>query len=142
MIRLATTKDLSGISSLVTEFSELKTGDVKFETDKVNGIITKCIENETVLALEVGGKVVGGHCAIVVDSLMNNEVIYQDMFFYIRKPYVLHTRSLLRGIERRCVAVGANTVVMATMGDNPRLDKLYKIMGYGIMETHHSKRVA
>jgi len=141
MIRLATISDKGAILDLIKEFAETKAKSVRFSIDKVNDITNKCIELGTVLSLEVGGKIVGAACGMLFKSLMSEELIYQDLFFYIQPSHVGHTKSMLSKLEERCKELKVDRISMATMGDNPRLDKLYELVGYSILEKHFSKEI-
>ncbi len=139
MIRKATNEDKEKIIELSKEFYETKAQGIKFNTNKVNEIISNCLE--TVLVLEVDKRIVGISCGVLVKSLMSEEVIYQDIYFYIQKPYINYTKSMLNKIEQMCKEKGVERISMATMGDNPRLDKLYELLGYSILEKHFYKEI-
>lgn len=143
MIRLAKKSDKKSILHLIGEFAATvaEQQNVRFDIEKVAELVDKCIEYETVLLLEVEGKIVGGMCGLIMTSLMSNELIYQDLFFYIQKPYLGHTKSMLNELERRCKLVKINKISMATMGNRPRLDRLYERFGYSILEKHFCKEI-
>ena len=141
MIRTATASDKDAVLLLIKEFSEIKTIGIKFDTEKVSKITNTCIDSDTVLVLEVEGKIVGAACGMLFKSLMSEEIIYQDIYFYIQKPYLNYTKSMLHKIEEKCKEMGVDKISMATMGDNPRLDKLYELLGYKILEKHFSKEI-
>ena len=141
MIRQGIPKDKVDLLRLIREFRDTKATMIKFDLDKVSEITNKCIELETVLVLEKEGKVVGAMVGMLFHSLMSYELIYQDLFFYIQKPHLGCTKSMLNELERRCKDMKIDRISMATMGDNPRLDKLYELLGYSILEKHFSKEI-
>ncbi len=141
MIRQGTFKDKLQILSLIKEFKDTKAEMVKFDINKVSDITNKCIELGTVLVLDEGMQIRGATVGMLFHSLMSYELIYQDLFFYIQKSYLGHTKSILSALENRCKELNVGRISMATMGDNPRLDRLYELLGYSILEKHFSKEL-
>lgn len=85
------------------------------------------------------GKVVGGCCGQIVESFLSDEVVYQDLFFYIQPKHRTYTKALMTVLEKECKERGVNKIVMASFGDNERLDKFYKLLGYELLEKHFVK---
>ncbi len=150
MIRVATISDKLGLLDLIREFADTKAKEAmaKFDVTKVSDIVNKCIEAGTVLVMDIEDperlncyKLVGGMAGLLFNSLMSYELIYQDLFFYIQPSYLGYTKSMLNKLEERCKELKVDRISMATMGDNPRLDKLYELLGYSILEKHFSKEI-
>lgn len=138
MIRKAVISDLSCIKLLADEFKPFHfNADRAMEVE----IFHKCIEKHLVLVAEEAGEIVGVSCGMLVDSLITHEKVYQDLYFYIKPAYKNYTRSLLNALYELCRGHKVRTLIMASLGDNPRLDKLYELMGFKLLEKHFYKEL-
>ena len=150
MIRLAETKDINYISELVQEFFEQEVPylGVKFDVEKVTRTLKDCIENHIVLVLEEEDperlhcyKIVGGICGLTVKSLLSEETVFQDIFFYIQQPYRVKALMVVSALEEICERDGVNRIILTSIGESPRLDRFYEKIGYKLLEKHYSKEI-
>ncbi len=143
MIRLAGINDLYQIEQIFREFAEdaAPMYKLKFNVDKAKITLEGCLKEHLVPVIEIDGKIVGGICGLIIDSMMTSDVIFQDLFFYVKPEYVNLTRNLIRDTQKFCKARGVNKMVLATLGENERLDRFYKLLGFEILEKHFVKEI-
>jgi len=133
--------DFMDVSRLLQEFH--KEALEEYGLDCESHQIEKAInENKSeVLVLEMDGKVVGLIAGTIIDYPLQKAKIFQELIWYVSKSYRKYGISLLKELEKRCKERGIYTVIMVAMGNSmaAKLDRLYRITGYKLLETHYIK---
>lgn len=76
---------------------------------------------------------------VTTKSLLNGRLIFQEVMWYVNKPYRLHGIKLLKTAEEVLRLKKVNIIIMAVL-ENSKTDKLkkfYERLGYKPMETHY-----
>ena len=98
-----------------------------------------------------------GNCFLLVDgdrcqgilfgvrfkSLISQRLMFQELIWYVNKPYRHSGISLLREAEKCLKAEGVHSIIMAVL-ENSKTDKLkdfYGRLGYKPMEVHFIKNL-
>lgn len=141
IVRQYANDDFMDVATLLQEFHKeaLEEYGLKHESGQLN----KAIKDNSAegLVLEMDGKVVGLIAGKVVDYPMQKAKIFQEMAWYVSKSHRRYGIKLLRELEARCKARGIGMVIMVAMGNSmaAKLDRLYKLTGYKLLETHYVK---
>ena len=88
--------------------------------------------------LIVDGKCEGLLFGVQTKSLLNDSQMFQEIIWYVNKPFRRYGVNLLREVENRLKLSGVSTMIMAVM-ENSKTEKIksfYKRLGYKPMETH------
>lgn len=133
--------DFMDVASLIQEFHKeaLEDYGLKCEDSQIGQAI-KNNQAET-LVLEMDGKVVGLITGKITDYPLQKKKIYQEFMWYVSKAYRRYGISLLRELEAKCKERGIGMIIMVAMGNSmsAKLDRLYKLTGYRLLETHYIK---
>ena len=76
-------------------------------------------------------------------SLISQNIIFQELIWYVNKEYRMSGISLLREAEKSLKLSGVNSIIMAVL-ENSKTDKLksfYERLGYKQMEVHFIKEL-
>ncbi len=143
IIRQYAGDDFMDVSYLVKEFYKeaIEEYGLKCEIDQVNKVIND--NKSEILVMEMDGKVVGLIAGMLLNYPLQKAKIFQEIMWYVSKDYRRYGISLLRELERRCKERGIHTVIMVAMGSSmsAKLDRLYRMSGYRILETHYVKGI-
>ena len=141
IVRQATIKDLPGILELLREFHKESLDAFGFSVDEA---VTTILINKfyiTSFVLETEGKIVGVLGGQVVTYPLNNELLYQEMVWFVNKKYRMHGIRLFKKLEEYCHANGIKKIGIALMVNSKadKLEKFYERMGFEYLEKHFIK---
>lgn len=147
-IRQAKIEDSNSIKKLILEFYEesLKEYKLSFEDNTLDELIKTFTEQYIILVVEKENKIIGIIAGIVTNSLFDKyQKLGQEIIWYITKEERKGTTAirLLEKFEEECKRRGANIIVMIHMANLNAdvLDKLYKMRGFKLAESHYFKEV-
>ncbi len=74
-------------------------------------------------------------------ALLNKKRIYQELIWYINKPFRKYGVNLLKAVEARLQAQGYNTIIMGVLENSKTktIKKLYERMGFKLFESQYIK---
>ena len=116
------------------------TYDGMFDPEAVSATIRDGDHNNCFLVLKEG-KAQGILYGVVVPSMTSNWVMFQELIWYINKPFRKYGLKLLREAERMLKLRDINVMIMAVL-ENSKTEKLkrfYERIGYKPMETHYMR---
>lgn len=123
--------------------TELKDYPIKFDIKIATETITVMTKSHLTIVLEVEDpeqagkfKIVGAISGLVVKSLMGDEVVFQEIFFYVLEEYRRLSRCFLQDIKTICEYGKVNKIVLSSF-QNEILGKFYMANGYKFLETHY-----
>ncbi len=133
--------DFVGVAKLLKEFHEeaLKEHGLKCEGEEMNRIIKEIYANAIVMVVD--NEVVGVIAGKVIEYPLQKDKIFQEMIWFVSKNYRKHGMKLLKALEKRCKERGIRMIIMIAMANSmaEKLDRIYKIMGYHLLETQYIK---
>lgn len=131
------------ILELVKEFHEesLKEYDTNIDMETITKQIN--IYKDTGYLLIQENRCVGLMAGMPVNSPVNNEKVYQEIMWYVKKADRKSGVFMLREIERILKASGYAYIIMALVHNSKaeKLHKFYTRMGYKPIETHFMRRL-
>ena len=89
---------------------------------------------------EVAQGIIYGKC---FKSFLNDGQVFQEIIWYVNKPYRSRGVKLLREAEKMLKDIGVSTMIMAVL-ENSKTEKLkrfYERIGYKPMETHYVRNL-
>lgn len=94
-----------------------------------------------VFLMIVEGKCEGLLAGIYAPSLLNKKKIFQEVIWYVNKPFRLKGVSLLKKSEEILRGEGFEVMIMAVLeASKPeKIKSLYERMGYKLFESHYIK---
>ena len=140
--------ELTDVDDLIPIFqrfvdNELKGYPIKFQVDKAVKTITELTNNHLTIVMEIEDavhpdvyKIVGAMSGMVVNSLMGEEIVYQEIFFYILDEYRNHSVEFLRTVKQLAKCKGIDKIVVGAF-QNEKLGKFYLMNGFKFLETHY-----
>lgn len=131
------------IKELVKEFHDesLKEYETKLDMETITKQIN--IYKDTGYLLIQENRCVGLMAGMPVNSPVNNEKVYQEIMWYVKKADRKSGVFMLREIERILKASGYAYIIMALVHNSKaeKLHKFYTRMGYKPIETHFMRRL-
>ena len=131
------------ILELVKEFHDesLKEYETKLDMETITKQIN--IYKDTGYLLIQENRCVGLMAGMPVNSPVNNEKVYQEIMWYVKKADRKSGVFMLREIERILKASGYAYIIMALVHNSKaeKLHKFYTRMGYKPIETHFMRRL-
>ncbi len=115
----------------VSEYDDLFDAKVLIETMKNADV-------NSAFLLVVDGVCQGILFGIHVPSYTNDRIIFQEVIWYVNKPFRRYGINLLKEVENILKSRGVSIMIMAVL-ENSKTEKLkrfYESMGYKKMETH------
>lgn len=146
MIRKAEEKDIKRIVELgVSFFEEAKTSSTPvFSEDKATATITSMVDADNCILLiaEDDGYIVGIMGIIICEHWFSNEVIAQELFWYVLPEFRYgHGSDLLDIAEVKAKSLGASIISMVDLGESSPVSLFLKRRGYSIEEKTHIRRI-
>ena len=91
------------------------------------------------LTLVVNGKCKGVIAGISTPSTVGDELVWQEVVWYVDEPYRKYGIKLYKAMEEKLRNQGVTRMVMALMHNSKKekIDKFYKKIGYVPMETQY-----
>jgi GNAT superfamily N-acetyltransferase len=88
--------------------------------------------------LIINGKCEGILAGVGVTSPLNNDMIYQEMIWYVNKPYRKYGVYLLNKAQEILKQEGYKAIIMVCLYNSmtDKLIKLYEKMGFKMFESH------
>jgi len=143
IIRQAKLDDLEKLTPLLEEFCKESLNEYTgfFDTEHFSKLFLSYKDN-TLLA-EVDDKVVGMLSGLVVCSAINPEKLYQEVVWYVSKPYRKYGIKLIKALEDKCHKEGIRAIVMGAMQNSKAeaLEKFYLKSGYKLFEKQYMKEL-
>ena len=144
IIRTATTNDAIEATELLKQFCQesLDEYGMNIALASVQRTAKGCAA--TSLVLEHEGKIVGLLAGAITMNPIDNQRIWQEIVWYVSKPYRRHGVKLLRTMEIKVKQEwGCAGMMMVCMGNSmtKKLDAYYQREGYVPLETHYFKRL-
>ena len=112
--------------------------------------LTKEVLFETIKALKgsaflliVDGKCQGLLAGMEAPSMLNDKRKYQEVIWYVNKPFRRYGIGLLNKVQELLKAQGFSTMIMAVLeaSKTRKLKRFYERMGYKKFETHYIKEI-
>ena len=141
LVRPCMIDDFEELRELVKEFHDEAFNEygLKFDNDSV----LKTIEEHyrECLLLIKDNELVGAIAGQIVNAPLDNNKIFQEMMWYVKKEHRSHGGRLLKELESRCRDRGVVAIIMVAIGSSmaERLNKYYNRLGYKHLETHYIK---
>ena len=76
-------------------------------------------------------------------SMINDKITFQEIIWYVNKPFRSHGVTLLREVEKMLKSSGVSSMIMAVM-ENSKTEKIkrfYERLGYKPMEVHYVRNL-
>lgn len=89
--------------------------------------------------LIVDNKCEGILAGIEAPALLNRKRIFQELIWYVNKPFRLHGVALLRKAQEMLKTDGFNTMIMGVLEDSKpaKIKKFYEYMGFKLFESQY-----
>jgi GNAT superfamily N-acetyltransferase len=131
------------VLELVTEFynEAMKDYDTGIDIDTLKHTIDIYKDNSFLLIRE--DKCIGLIAGLTGHSPINNDKVYQEIIWYVSKPYRRYGVHLLYEVERLLTARGYSSIIMACLHNSmtDKLFRLYERLGYKPVETHFRREL-
>jgi L-amino acid N-acyltransferase YncA len=131
------------VVSLVTEFynEALKYNDTGLDMATLHQTIAIYKDNSYLLIVQ--DHCVGLIAGLTVHSPLNNDKVYQEIIWYVKKSYRRYGVNLLRQVERILAAAGYKAIIMACLhgANTDKLFDVYRRIGYMPVETHFRRNL-
>ena len=142
-VRLATIEDIPQVLELLKEFhaETLDAYKLHINEEITNLLMQKCYT--TSLVLEIDNKIVGVLGGIVTTYPLDNELLYQELVWFVNKKYRLHGISLFKKLEEYCYQNNIKKIGITLMANSKadKLEKFYESMGFEYLEKHFIKNL-
>jgi N-acetylglutamate synthase-like GNAT family acetyltransferase len=143
-IRLCTQEDFPGVAQLIEEFHQESIAAYGLQCDKE--LIQQGIEKhykETIVMVKNSGsnEVIGVISGQIVEYQVQKQRIFQELVWFVSKPYRRYGLKLLHELEHQCKEAGIKMIIMVAISNDKKeqLDRFYKRTGYTELETHYIK---
>lgn len=105
--------------------------------------IIKSSEPEDSFLLIVDGTCQGLLSGVRFQSLVTGQMIFQELIWYVNKPFRSRGVLLLKEAEKRLQEQGVSSMIMAVLENSKteKLKSLYEKLGFKKMETHYIRRL-
>jgi len=144
MIRFATQEDIPKVLELLKEFHAESLDAYKLYLNEQ--VTTLLMEKfyATSLVLDIQGKIVGVLGGMVTTYPLNQELIYQELVWFVSKRYRMYGISLFNSLEDYCRKNNIKKIGVALMANSKadKLERFYQLMGYEYLEKHFIKNLA
>lgn len=93
--------------------------------------------------LIVEGSCVGLLAGVEVKSELNSEKFFQEILWYIEKPYGQNFRYLIKKAQIMLQSRGFSIIIMAVMENSKssKIEGIYKRIGFDKLETHYMRKL-
>ena len=144
IIRRGEHKDYEQALVLLEEFhaEALSAFGIEFDEDRARYTINEVRENSFIL--EIDGEMQGLIAGKIVEYPLQNDKIFQEMIWYVRKEFRgKHGLKLLHHLETWCKENNMNILIMAHMSNlkSAKIERYYNRIGYQLMESLYVKRL-
>ncbi len=146
MIREAIKTDIKDIVKLGVSFFEEAKIDLtpSFSQEKASTVISSMVKNDKCIlyvAENNEGDTVGMIGGVVSEHWFSDEVVAQELFWYVLPDYRAGVGSqLLAAMEGRAKELGVSLVAMVDLGEKSPVDILLRRRGYSIYEKTYVRR--
>jgi hypothetical protein len=116
----------------VVEYDNLFDANTIIETIKTNK------DSGNAFLLIIDGTCQGIIFGMIAKSMLNGKLMFQEIIWYVNKPYRKYGVRLLKHVENMLQLKGVSIIIMALL-ENSKAEKLkvfYERLGYKPMETH------
>ena len=108
-------------------------------------IISTIKENaeNTFLLITDDDKCVGVLAGIRLQSRLNHDILFQEIIWYVEKPFGRYAISLIKEVEKMLKSSGVSIIMMSVL-ERPKGEKIKRIysrMGYKLEETHYMRKL-
>ena len=89
-------------------------------------------------------KCVGVLAGIEVKSSLNNDIMFQEIMWYVEKPFGKYGFYFVREAEKILKGRGFSSIIMSVF-ESPNIDRIkniYNRMGFKHMESHYIRSIA
>jgi len=111
-----------------------------FDANTLTRTIQANRESDGAFLLVVNGKCEGLLFGVVTKSLINDNLIFNEIIWYVNEPFRRYGVTLLREVKNILKSRGVSIMIMAVL-ENSKTEKIkrfYESLGGKIMETHYS----
>lgn len=130
---------LADVARLIENFHEEAVGEYDGVIDKAAILETiKTADHTNAFLLIVDEVAQGILYGTRLRSPMNGGEIFQEVMWYVNKPFRAHGVRLLKEVEKHLKSDGVSTMIMAVL-ENSKTEKLksfYTRLGFKPLETH------
>lgn len=130
------------VVNIVNNFYDeaIKLYDVDIDRAVLADTITKVTANNSgnVFLLVNNDKCEGVLAGIEIQGLLNRKKVFQEIIWYINKPFRRYGVALLKKAQEILKAEGFNTIIMAVLENSKteKIKRLYERMGFINFESH------
>lgn len=142
-IREAVKSDIEPVLVLLKEFQEESLDEYGLFCDEQVARKMMLEYEGNTLIMESENAIIGVIAGFVASYPLNEEKVFQEAIWYVRKGYRTHGVKLLRALESWCWRRGIKKVVMVHMANSmpEKLKRFYESLGYRPLETHYIKEI-
>lgn len=147
ILRLAEADDLPEMFKIVDTYD----GDILIDSNKVKNSLRDMVYMQGVIIAYYNDVSIGAVAGYVFPSMYNDDLMFHQMFFYVKKEYRALTIQFIKELELVLIPTKVNKIVMgipmhttSKETEQPQHDKLlrfYKMLGYKVLETHVFKQL-
>ena len=107
------------------------------EPDVIVDTIKEHCEN-TFLLISQDEKCVGVLAGVKIQSKFNGEIFFQEIIWYVEKPFGRYGFMLIREVEKFLKSTGVSTMIMSVLerSKSDKIKRIYSKLGYKLEETH------
>jgi len=117
--------------------------DDSFDKNVLAETITKLKDSGTgnAFLLIIDDKCEGMLAGIEAPSMLNDKRVFQEIVWYVNKPFRKYGIRLLKKAQEMLKADGFDTMIMAVLESSKPVEikRLYERMGFMLFETHYIK---
>ena len=143
IIRPAQLVDLDNLLPLFEEFCKESLNEYGMQVDAnyLRNIATYYVDNT--LVAEVDNKLVGIISGIIVDIPTSGGKVYQEVVWFVSKPYRKYGIKLLNALEDKCKNEGIKSIMMVAMANSSaaELERFYIKSGFKLLEKQYIKQL-
>ena len=137
-IRLGQKDDFDGVLELIKEFQKesINAYDLLCDDKIAKALMPEFLE--TSLVMYDNALIIGVLAGRIMEYPLNHEKVFQEVLWFVRKDYRIHSSRFLEALEEQCRKWGLRKLVMSYFGQL-ELDRFYKAKGYRFLEAHYIK---
>lgn len=139
LIKIADPNDLPLVFSLVDGYCD----NYEIDRVRVKNFLRDILYVRGVFMALYNGVPIGGVAGYAVPNMFQDELMFCAMFFYIDKEFRHLTSKFLEEFELCLLPTKCNRIIFGVM-DTPagiKQQRFLRMRGYGLLETHLSKRI-
>ena len=139
VLKIANPTDLPIIFDLVDDYS----GELEIDRTKVKNSIREVVYIQGAILVEYEGSTIGGIAGYSSASMINDEMLFTVMFFYVRKDYRCLTKYIIKELELVLLPTKTTMIIFGIIMNKThyKLSRFMRMMGYDKIETHMAKRI-